>query len=451
MSLLPLLTMLTAAWAAPERGVAAGLYGGAWGFSADEQLDTTWTAVPRLGYQFAPRFTAELDVGYLQGLTRTTDSAFTVLSSRLNLLYNIGPEWKVQPGAVIGGGAARKTVNWESDSGDSTRAGGYKNPDLDPLLNVGPAVLVPIARRFSVRTDLRYALDLGGDQYTLINGTEISDIYSDWEWTLGLMFHPGPPKEPEPVPIVEPEPEPEGEPEDSLSVDPSDAMVWIPHPICQWVPADSSDAALAEAETALRVTAPGYLPSEVKLNGPTSVALEPAPEQGSVVVIATPGDAVLLGEQVLSLGADGTAVINAPIGPLTLDVTGGGRAETRDLVVASGYGVWVRFSTPEDVELLFPMGVSALSPEGLDAVATLGELSGDSTFEIQGSYSPEGDQEANRALAEARARAAGQALIDAGVPEERVIYVPSDDHDEDDEQKAESLRSVRIHPSGAKP
>ena len=445
--MLSVLLMLAApAEAAPERGVVAGGYGGAWRFSTTEQLDNTWTAVARAGYQFTPRYTAELDFGYLQGLTRTTSSAFTVLSPRLNLLVNVRPDWPVQPGIVAGGGAVRKTINWSSDSGESTRAGGYKNPDTDLLLNAGPVVLVPIARRWSVRTDLRYALDLGGDNYTLINDVDVADIYSDWEWTLGVMFHPAPPREPEPTPIVEPE---ETEPEDSLSVDPEDAMVWIPHPICQWVPAGSPEAALAETE--LRVTAPGYLPSEVTLDGPTTIALEPAPEQGSVVVIAAVGDAVMLGDQRLTLSSDGTAVINAPLGRLSLDVTGGGRAEHQDVVVASGYGVWVRFSTPEDVVLQFPVGVSTLSVDDLSAIATLGENAGDGSFELQGSYSPEGDPEANRALAEARALAAGRALIDAGVDESQVIYVPPDDHDDEAEVPPEDLRSVLIHPAGAKP
>lgn len=438
--LLTALTLLLPASAAElERGVVAGLYGGGWRFDPTDLLASTWTAVPRLGYQITPRYTVELEAGYQQGLTHL-DKSYTAWSPRLNLHYTPWPDWPVRPFLVAGPGAIYKDINRASASEDAggLGVGGYVNPDLDLLLSAGPGLKVPLTRRLSARGDLRFALDIGSEP-----SAGADDIYADWEATAGLMFHPGAREEPTPEPVLAEEPIEEEEPPPSLEIDPDEAMVWIPHPVCRWVPAAEAEAALAEASS-VRVSAPGYLPAEVALDGTASVALEPAPEQGSLVVLASPGDVVRLGDQVLPVGADGVALINAPLGQLAVSVTGGGRAVTREVIVATGYGLWLRIPAPEPLELRFPVGVSALDEDARGQLTALADALGDYRLRLRGSYSPEGDRDANQALAEARARAAGQALIDAGVDPSRLVYDPPETPPEG--VAPEALRNVTVAP-----
>ncbi len=444
MLLTALTLLLPAATAAPDRGVVAGLYGGGWRFDPTELLASTWTVVPRLGYQLSPRYAAEWELGYMQGLTRL-DKSYTAWSPRLGLRYTPWPGWPLRPSVVLAPGAIYKDINRATSGADpgGLGVGGYVNPDLDLLLTAGPGLELPISRRLSIRGDLRFALDVGSEP-----SAGADDIYADWEGTLGLMFRPAS-SEPAPEPaLAELPPEGDASPEEglpSLEVDPEGAMIWIPHPICRWVPAGAGDAALAEAG-AVRVSAPGYLPADVLLEGSTSVTLDPAPEQGSLVVLASPGDAVRLGEQVLPLNRDGTALVKAPRGPLTVSVTGGGRAVTREVLIASGYGLWLRIPEPEPLSLRFPVGGSTLDPASRRQLEALVASLGDYRLRVRGSSSPEGDPLANEALAEARAQAAGRALIEAGADPSRVVYDPPELPLDGDPAP---LRSVTITPEPA--
>jgi hypothetical protein len=452
--MLLMLSLLSGTPHAAERGVVAGLYGGALRTDPQELLGSTWAAVPRVGYRFLPPLTAELDLGLSQGLTRL-DRSYYALTPAATLLYSPFHSWPVQPFIAAGPGLIYKHINRDFDAEEAGQygLGGYKNPDLDLLISAGPGVAVPVARRFSLRADLRLLADIGGESIDEASG----DAYTHWEWTLGVMFHPGPEREVEADALVdeEAEEEPAEAPEepiaeapaDSLTVTPEVAMIWLPHPICRWVPAEEASGGLEDADR-VRVTAPGYLPTQLQVEGPTEVALDPAPSQGSLVLVSHRGDRVVVGEQTTAVSGDGLAVLNAPEGDLSVRIEGGGRAVSHDLLIASGYATWVRVPDPEDHLFLFPLGVAALDPGDLQAVQDLADAPGDYRFLIRGSYSPEGDPQANMALARARASAAGQALVAAGLPEERVVYqdpyIPSGE-----EEDLERLRHVRIHPEPA--
>ena len=231
-----------------------------------------------------------------------------------------------------------------------------------------------------------------------------------------------------------------------LLVSPADAEVWVPHPVCEWVPVSESEAWLAmlPADAQVSVSAPGFLAQTLTLDGDLEVALQPAPPQGGVVVIARPRDKVLIGAEVVQPAEDGVATATVPEGTHTVVVIGGGRRYEDEAALVSGYAVWVRAADPEPLTAYFTAGASTLSGDMRQAVSDMGVNAGDWTFEVQGSYSPEGSVQANETLAQRRAESVSALLQASGVESSHIRVLPAAPPTADDPPNL--LRKVTLTP-----
>lgn len=216
---------------------------------------------------------------------------------------------------------------------------------------------------------------------------------------------------PPPVPSPSPAPSPAPTPSPPTEIRPASARLWVPHPVCRWI--DASEAALYPGAT-VRVEAPGYLPSTLTLPG--NLSLTPAPAQGTLMVVAWPGDQLRVGGVELKPGADGVAMLSVPVGLVTAEIIGGGRSETLEASVVNTQATWVRSHAPLPVEVRFDMGSAVVGGRQLARIEGIGLQAGRWHFDIVGSYSPEGNLEQNVWLARARAQAVYDALVSQGVP-----------------------------------
>jgi outer membrane protein OmpA-like peptidoglycan-associated protein len=178
--------------AAADSGFTAGLAGGWFWYDEDDNVDSTWTAVPRLGWQLNPLLTVEADLGFQQSLT-TLDRTINLFTPRANLLIHPFTEWRVQPFVAVGPGLyLRHIPEWEFEDiqgGVSQGDRGYQNPDLDFMVNGGPGVMVPLTNTLHLRSDFRFTPVIGlGESY--VPG-DSAQVFSDWEWTMGLSLRPG--------------------------------------------------------------------------------------------------------------------------------------------------------------------------------------------------------------------------------------------------------------------
>lgn len=242
------------------------------------------------------------------------------------------------------------------------------------------------------------------------------------ELTLGWVW--GTP--PEPPPLPEPVVEPVAAPEVDLSKLPEDAEIWIPHPWCYWVSRDEAAALLPElpADVRLEIQARTFGAAFATPQTVGGITLVPASSQGSVLVVGAPGDQVAVEGAVLPVEGDGVAQLNVRSGVLPVEVFGGGRRVVAEVAVESGHAVWMRARSPERVSVPFAMGSGVLAPDALPQIQALADNIGGWTYAIEGGFSPEGTLAANLALAETRAAAVQQALLDAGVPAAQILMRP---------------------------
>jgi outer membrane protein OmpA-like peptidoglycan-associated protein len=200
-------------------GVRLGLAPGVFFADSNEYINTTWTLVPRVGYRLNSRLAAELDLGFGQGLS-DLDRTFWIFTPRINAVLH-GPVWgPVQPFIAAGPGLLRQKENRSDEiTAEQTNGAGrglFENPDTDLLLNIGPGLLLHVGDGpLSLRTDFRYLANIGSEPH----GTKASDIYHDFEWTIGLMLELG--ERAEPIPsdrdgdgLIDDEDECPDEPED---------------------------------------------------------------------------------------------------------------------------------------------------------------------------------------------------------------------------------------------
>ncbi len=199
------------------------------------------------------------------------------------------------------------------------------------------------------------------------------------------------------------------------------AMVWVPGPVCQWLPSDEASEAFAGVEADAANVSTIALPA-----GPTSgdTGADARP-MGDLVVAAAPGDRVSVDEQVLEVAIDGIAWAHVPEGPSTVRIVGGGRKEALDVAVSANATLWVAPEDPSQVELRFQLGSAELEGPSALALDAFADALGDWHVQIWGSYSTEGDQAANVALATRRAESAKERLLVAGVPAARVQVLPA--------------------------
>ncbi len=304
----------------------------------------------------------------------------------------------------------------------------------------GPAMPAGV---LGVGLDLPHGLRLQG-RYQLL-GAEVHSLQLSFGWVR--RAEPDAP-EPEPIPVVvEPEP-PVEEPPFELSVSPEGSQVWLPHPVCRWLDVEAARPLIEQLPpgTALLFRAPGHLPQGSTSQSPVVVDLEPAPAQGSLLVIAQPGDLVTVGEDRVQPDRDGVVVLNVAEGVTRVQVVGGGRSSVFEAVsVVEGQAGWLRASEPGPLHVTFPVNSARLGPQGRQAITDIALHAGDWSFSVSGSFSPEGDLEDNRALAEARAGAAAAALIEAGVPADRVVQLPAPEAVDEQEDWAQ-LRGAWVRP-----
>lgn len=281
---------------------------------------------------------------------------------------------------------------------------------------IGAVADIPVSERVFVRPQVRY---LFSDLATPGAG----------QFGVGLVWRGRPVVEAAPViaevapaPVAAPPPAPTG-----VQVDPPGALVWLPHPVCQWVPAAEVGALMAQLlpEDRIRFVAAGYLPQETVVGGLGAIALKEAPAQGSVLVVAEPGDVVSLGGQEIRTGADGVAVISVPEGVVSGVVTGGGRVAPFETAVGNGFAVWVRAPSARPLRIDFARGETALGPDDLERLGAAARSAGGWMYIVQGSASPDGNAALNGKLADERAAAVAQALYAAGMARNRVVVRPA--------------------------
>lgn len=171
-----------------EFGFTVTLSGGGYITDPDENIQTSWTVNPRVGYSLTRSLHLEAHSGWMQNETRGWGYRYDALTPRLDLLWLINPELPVIPFLAAGPGMYWVRVNRLEDSQEEqefpgSNLGNYKNPDQDLLLNIGPGLLIPLAGAMSLRLDARYIYTLGQEPYA---GHD--DLYNNLELTAGFMF-----------------------------------------------------------------------------------------------------------------------------------------------------------------------------------------------------------------------------------------------------------------------
>lgn len=292
-----------------------------------------------------------------------------------------------------------------------------------PAGAAGFALDLPVAGRLALRTQAVF----------IVEGVS----FETFALQLGVVRTPAPPEPPPPRTVVQypgPPPAPQ-------------ANIWLPHPYCQWVTSEELERLRPglPPDLVLRVEADDSRARELPASEPLPPP-EPAPTQGGLVVAGRPGDALTVAGHPLQPGQDGVVVMTANAGVVDVAIVGGGQAQNLQAAVAANYVLWVRPPTPRPLIVWFDQGSSALDDEDRARLHALAASAGEWSFEVQGSYSPEGNAEKNRLLAEDRARVAAAHLRAEGVPEARVIVLPAAVPDPGDEEAPELLRSCTVRP-----
>ena len=178
---------------ADEGALLIGVGGGIFNTDPLEALDTTWTVVPRIGWEFRENAIAELDLAIAMGDTRGQKVSYTALSPTLNFRgifidqlprknedgETIGTRVSpVQPYLSIGAGVIYKNV-----SDPDALSYEIPNPDVDFIAKAGPGVQFPLGSVMMLRTDYKVVGNFGTERF---NGH--GDALIDWEWTVGLDF-----------------------------------------------------------------------------------------------------------------------------------------------------------------------------------------------------------------------------------------------------------------------
>jgi outer membrane protein OmpA-like peptidoglycan-associated protein len=217
------------------------------------------------------------------------------------------------------------------------------------------------------------------------------------ELGLGLVFTPG---KRTPEEVVEAPPAP-----------PPISRTWLPFPECRWSTTEVAAASISAFEDRQNESA-----DEAGADGAAA-----SRRVGGLVVGACAGDQVTVGGEALETDAAGIAETFAlASGLVDLRVVGGGREAPRRLGFVQGQALWVVFDCPTDQVVYFDLGSAVLGDRTAADVARWASLAGDWRAELRGSYSPEGDEAANLALADSRARAVQAALVAAGMRADRV-------------------------------
>ncbi|MEZ4317421.1 MAG: OmpA family protein [Myxococcota bacterium] len=182
-----LLSAPMAANASPE--ITVGAAGGVMVTDPLEVLGPAWYVTPRVGYFFDKNLGLEADLGVQGGKTRIGEHPYMAYSPRVNLIGRLWNKGKrnsdgtfgdpppIHPILAVGLGV------WYKSTDDGGALGSQYVPhDIDFLANAGPGLMVPIGPAH-LRTDLRWVLSLGGENYQ-----NRGDQFVNWEWSAGLGF-----------------------------------------------------------------------------------------------------------------------------------------------------------------------------------------------------------------------------------------------------------------------
>lgn len=410
-----------------------------------------WTAAPRAYWWPQPSWGLGAELGAVPGL-ELEGHAFQAIETRLGAAWRpwAGLPLAPQLGAGLGL-ASHGTVQRLNDPPQD-----LADRHLQGWLGAGAAWRV--APWLMARADLRWrqafdgpdphlastglSLGLGFDLIQPL-GTEapadrdsdgVADDLDDCPDLPGSDAHQGCPP-PEPRPGIQPE----------------DASIWVPHGYCEHHDAADGLERLdhLDGDQPVVVSAPGYLPAFVPAEQLSGLQLEPAPAQGALVIVAAPGDLILVDQVVVETGDDGVALLNVPEGSHTVEVSGGGRHAIGKISVSQGHATWLRPEGAEPHLARFAAGSAALSVAEQRRVAELADQRAGYSYVLQGGHSPEGDPEANKALARARAEAVRAALIAAGVPEEQIELMPAAAPTLDGDPEAQRSCMITPVPGGA--
>ena len=179
--MIPLLLLLPTAAMASEGALELGVSAGATVTDPLEVLGSSVSVTPRVGYFFTDTMAVELDLGFSSGQTRvgTPDTySFLSLTPRVNM---VGMVWEEEPINLL---FTAGLGLWYKSVGDDGALGlpVENSTDIDFVGNAGPGLRMPLGDSFAVRTDLRWMLSVGAENYQ-----NRGDAFVNWEWTAGAV------------------------------------------------------------------------------------------------------------------------------------------------------------------------------------------------------------------------------------------------------------------------
>ncbi len=420
--------LISAAAASPGElhlGASAGLHQ-----PLDGPMLFSWLAAPRAAWWPVPRWGLVGELGAIPGL-ELDDHGFQALEPRIGAALRPWPELAVGPHLGAGMGLASHQPDQRLNDVPSDLADRH----LQAWAGLGAGWSA--APWLRVRADLRWSQGFGGDDPH--RGATGLGAGLGFDLVQPLGEPPPPDRDGDGIPdpqdacpdqagVLEEGgcPAPEPEPEPIPGIHPDDATIWVPHPHCEH--SDAAHVAQAverlDPEQRVVVSAPGYLPAFVQADQLPGLSLEAAPAQGALVIVASPGDLLLVDGVQVNPGDDGVALLNVPEGSHLVEVSGGGRRSVGKIAVSQGHVTWLRPQGAEPHHALFSAGSASLGAAERERIARFAEQRAGYGYVLQGGHSPEGAAATNAALALARAEAVREALIQAGVPEADIELQP---------------------------
>jgi outer membrane protein OmpA-like peptidoglycan-associated protein len=166
--------------------------------------------------------------------------------------------------------------------------------------------------------------------------------------------------------------------------------------------------------------------------------------QGSLIVLAHPGDRVLIDGQEAAVDDTGVARLIHEEGLVNIEVYSGGQQQKLRAALVPNHTVWVRAGDPDPTAVFFRLNSDEISKSAQADIKNVATYAANWSFVLQGGYSPEGGLERNRQLAIDRARAVSRALQAVGISEDRIVFL--DPPPPDPNRPAEEQRNCQIIP-----
>lgn len=262
-------------------------------------------------------------------------------------------------------------------------------------------------------------------------------------------------------------------------------VVWIPEPVCDWMPVDEADALLASIQDPVMTNdvtgeenttdvastettenaeqdaeqgaEQGAEQDAEQTNVMTALASAAessplwAPEsaEGTLIVIAHPGDTILIGDEALESDAQGITQLQREEGIVEFEIISGGQRQFLRAGIVPGYTVWVRAGDPQPDAVFFALNSSTLDAASSRHLQEVAENASGWSFVLQGGYSPEGSLDHNRALAVERARAVSRVLQENGITQDQIIFLdPPKPDPNSTPQEQRMCRLIPVAPRG---